>query len=598
MNDTTSAELRRLNRLYHASSRVSQAMVRAPSGEKVALQICQRLVNDGGFVLAWMGRRDAQTDALVPLCWSGTTGCDANQVLPPADGGAGAQSLAQAALSESKTVVWNDYAAASLALPGGPSAKNGGRGAAAAFPIQCAEGAPGVLCLYSSELNFFGGKELSLLEELAENVSQGLQHLEQEARQKAELSSERGFLHALMDNSWNFIYFKDLSSRFIRCSRAVHERFGLTHDQIIGKSDFDFFSDEHAQQAFADEQNIIRTGEAMVGKIEKETWKGGKDSWCITAKMPLRNDDGKIIGTMGISKDLTAVKEAEAKLAEMHGQLVEASRVAGMAEVATSILHNVGNVLNSVNVSSSVLGEKIRNSRIANVAKVASLLKENAADLPGFLASPKGRPLPSYLSELATHLAAEREEMLRELQFLASNIEHIKEIVAAQQGYARTAGVVESIRLPDLVDDALEMHKGALGRHSIKVIREYNDTPPILVDKHKVLQILINLLHNSKYAVDEGAPPEKRVIVRVENQVPDHVRVSVIDNGIGIPKEHLSRVFEHGFTTRKDGHGFGLHSGAITARELGGALTAHSEGLGRGAQFVLELPVEPRKTTL
>jgi signal transduction histidine kinase len=118
------------------------------------------------------------------------------------------------------------------------------------------------------------------------------------------------------------------------------------------------------------------------------------------------------------------------------------------------------------------------------------------------------------------------------------------------------------------------------------------------VDKHKVLQILINLLHNSKYAVDEGAPPEKRVIVRVENQVPDHVRVSVIDNGIGIPKEHLSRVFEHGFTTRKDGHGFGLHSGAITARELGGALTAHSEGLGRGAQFVLELPVEPRKTTL
>jgi len=173
-----------------------------------------------------------------------------------------------------------------------------------------------------------------------------------------------------------------------------------------------------------------------------------------------------------------------------------------------------------------------------------------------------------------------------------------QEIVAAQQGYARTAGVVESIRLPDLVDDALEMHKGALGRHSIKVIREYNDTPPILVDKHKVLQILINLLHNSKYAVDEGAPPEKRVIVRVENQVPDHVRVSVIDNGIGIPKEHLSRVFEHGFTTRKDGHGFGLHSGAITARELGGALTAHSEGLGRGAQFVLELPVEPRKTTL
>ena len=598
MRDNTSAELRRLNRLYYASSRVSQAMVHAPEGENVAPEICRRLVSDGGFVLAWIGRREAPTGAIVPLCWSGPGGCDADQIRLLADGGADTGGPAQAALSEAKTVVWNDFAARSLALPFAPLAKSAAIGAAAAFPIQCAEGVAGVLCLYASEVNFFCGKEISLLEDLAEDLSRGLRHLEQEARQKAELSSERGFLHALMDNSWNFIYFKDLNSRFIRCSRAVHERFGLTHDEIIGKSDFDFFRDEHAQQAFADEQNIILTGEAMVGKIEKETWKGGKDSWCITAKMPLRNDAGEIIGTMGISKDLTAVKEAEIKLAEMHGQLVEASRVAGMAEVATSILHNVGNVLNSVNVSSSVLGEKIRNSRVGNVTKLAVLLKENAADLPGFLAGPKGSQLPAYLSELAAHLAAERDEMLRELQSLASNIEHIKEIVAAQQSYARTAGVLESIHLPDLVEDALNMHKGALGRHSVKVIREYSDTPPILVDKHKVLQILINLLHNSKYAVDEGGAPEKRIIVRVEKQDSNGVRVSVIDNGIGIARENLSRVFEHGFTTRKSGHGFGLHSGALTAKDLGGALTAHSDGLGRGAKFVLELPIEPRKKNL
>jgi signal transduction histidine kinase len=269
-----------------------------------------------------------------------------------------------------------------------------------------------------------------------------------------------------------------------------------------------------------------------------------------------------------------------------------------MAEVATSILHNVGNVLNSVNVSCSVVSDKIRDSRIGNVTKLAALLNDHAADLPAFLSSPKGRQLPAYLSELATHLAAERDQILLELQSLASNIDHIKEIVASQQSYARTAGLVESVLLPDLVEDALAMHKGALGRHSVKVFREYNDTPPLLVDKHKVLQILINLLHNSKYAVDEGAPPEKRVTVRIEKNGGNTVRVSVIDNGVGIPKEHLSRIFEHGFTTRKGGHGFGLHSGALTARELGGTLTAYSDGLGRGAKFVLELPVEPRKTTL
>ncbi len=298
------------------------------------------------------------------------------------------------------------------------------------------------------------------------------------------------------------------------------------------------------------------------------------------------------------SIEFTAVEEAQASHSELRAQLAEASRVAGMAEAATSILHNVGNVLNSVNVSSSILGDKIRNSRIANVAKFAALLKDNAADLPGFLATPKGAQLPFYLSELAAHLATERDDMLRELQSLASNIEHIKEIVAVQQSYARAAGVLESVHLPDLVDDALKMFNSAWGRHSVKVIRQYSGTPPILVDKHKVLQILINLLHNAKHAVDEGNPPEKCVIVCVQQHAHDRVQISVADNGIGIPAPLLSRVFQHGFTTRKDGHGFGLHSGALTAREMGGTLTANSDGPGRGATFVLDLPMEHTISTL
>jgi PAS domain S-box-containing protein len=599
MNDTASIESGRFFRLCHASSRVSQALVHAASGEKAVPLICQQFVSDAGFLLAWIGRLDRQTGAIVPICWSGTIGGDIVD-LPelPDIGGADAGGLAQAALSGAKTAVWNDYPAQCPALPSGQTALEAGIGSGAAFPIQYADGTPGVLCVYSPELDFFGREEISVLEEMAENVSLGLRHLEQETREKAELIRERSFFRALLDNSWNFIYFKDLNSRFIRCSRAVHERFGLSHDQLVGKSDFDFFSGEHAQEAYNDEQNIIRTGQAIVGKIEKETWKDGKDSWCMTAKMPLHNEDGKIIGTVGVSKDFTAVKEAEAKLTEMHGQLVEASRVAGMAEVATSILHNVGNVLNSVNVSSSILGDKIRNSRIANVSKLAALFDANSADLPGFLASPKGAQLPLYLTELASHLTSERDEMLRELQSLSSNIEHIKEIVAAQQSYARTAGVLESVHLSDLADDALHMHKGAWGRHCVKIIREYSDTPPVLVDKHKILQILINLLHNAKYAVDDGNPPEKRVTVRLEKHAPDRVRISVIDNGVGIPAAQLSRIFEHGFTTRKGGHGFGLHSGALTAKEMGGSLTAHSDGPGQGAKFVLELPIEPKKTTL
>jgi signal transduction histidine kinase len=136
------------------------------------------------------------------------------------------------------------------------------------------------------------------------------------------------------------------------------------------------------------------------------------------------------------------------------------------------------------------------------------------------------------------------------------------------------------------------MNAGALVRHEIEVIREFLEVPAISVEKHKVLQILVNIIRNAKYACDESAAKEKRITLKVYWQDP-WVCIAVIDNGIGIPSENLTRIFNHGFTTRKDGHGFGLHSGALAASELGGALSVHSEGLGQGATFTLTLPLGP-----
>jgi signal transduction histidine kinase len=127
------------------------------------------------------------------------------------------------------------------------------------------------------------------------------------------------------------------------------------------------------------------------------------------------------------------------------------------------------------------------------------------------------------------------------------------------------------------------------------VLREYSPVPPILVDKHKVLQILVNLIRNAKYALDDRGHADKRLTLRIGLNGNNMVKIAVTDNGIGIPAEHLTRVFEHGFTTRKEGHGFGLHNGALAARDLGGSLTAHSEGPGKGATFVLELPLQPKE---
>lgn len=427
--------------------------------------------------------------------------------------------------------------------------------------------------------------------------SQGiLVDITERKRAEAALAFEQYLLKSLLDNSDDKIYFKDIDSKFIRCSVSMARVFAVEKpEDLIGKSDRDFFSDEHAIQAFEDEQKIIRTGESIVGKTEKETWPDGRVTWAITTKMPLRDQDGKITGTFGISKDITAVKEAEAKLQQVHRELLDASRQAGMAEVATSVLHNVGNVLNSVNVSTSLIADKMRNSKCANVVKVAALIRDNSADLGNFFANdPKGKQIPEYLAKLAARLAQEQEEILNEVESLVNNVVHIKEIVTMQQGYARAAGVMESLKPTDLVEDALRMNTGAMTRHNINVAREFNEVPPITTDKHKVLQILVNLIRNAKYACDDSGRQDKQITLRIWNG-DGRVKISVTDNGIGIPKENLTRIFNHGFTTRKEGHGFGLHSGAIAARELGGSLTVSSDGVGRGAAFVLELPANQQQ---
>jgi ligand-binding sensor domain-containing protein/signal transduction histidine kinase len=293
-----------------------------------------------------------------------------------------------------------------------------------------------------------------------------------------------------------------------------------------------------------------------------------------------------------LKNEIEERKRIESEVERIHRQLVDASRLAGQAEVASSVLHNVGNVLNSVNVSTTLIAERLQKLRLANLTKAAQLLQEHSEDPGRFLTSdPRGSRLPQYLQELAKHLGGEQQELLAEIDNLAQNVEHIKEIVAMQQSYAKISGAAEKVDASELVESALKMHSGAYRRHSIQVVREYEPVPRITIDRHKVLQILINIFQNAKYACDEGGRPEKKVIVRVQRRGEERLIFQVTDNGVGIAAENLTRIFSHGFTTRKNGHGFGLHSAALAAKQMGGTLTAHSDGPGTGATFALELPL-------
>lgn len=313
----------------------------------------------------------------------------------------------------------------------------------------------------------------------------------------------------------------------------------------------------------------------------------------LSSARPLVGPDGQTLGAVAVLEDITERKLAELELERVHKQLMAASRQAGMAEVATNVLHNVGNILNSVNISASLVTERIKQSKAPGLRRVAALLEEQGDRAGAFLASDeRGKQIPSYLTSLGEQLVADQAAALQELASLRDNLEHIKDTVSMQQSYAKLCGVIETVKVTDLVEDSLRLNAGAFVRHGVTLRREFGEVPPITVDKHKVLQILVNLVRNAKYACDESGRVDKLLTLRVEGMT-NGVRISVIDNGVGIAAENMGRLFTHGFTTRQSGHGFGLHSGALAAQELGGSLRAESKGPGLGATFILELPAGP-----
>ncbi len=288
------------------------------------------------------------------------------------------------------------------------------------------------------------------------------------------------------------------------------------------------------------------------------------------------------------------VLERTGQLRAAQDELVTTARRAGMAEIANNVLHNVGNVLNSVNISAGLVSVTLRDSKAQWVTRAVQLLNENAADLGTFLTTDeKGKALPGYLNRLAATLGTEQESMKKELASLTRSVDHLKEIVATQQSYAGASSVIDTVKVPELIEDALRMNLTELTRQQVTTVREYSDMPPLLLDKHLVLQILVNLIRNASQALGVMADRPHRMTLRAEiTDLADgrRLRISVADDGEGISPENLAQLFVHGFTTRKSGHGFGLHSCALAAAEMGGTLSARSDGPGRGAVFTLELP--------
>jgi len=291
-------------------------------------------------------------------------------------------------------------------------------------------------------------------------------------------------------------------------------------------------------------------------------------------------------------------KKAERELQTMRDRHVETARQAGMAEVASAVLHNVGNVLNSVNVSSNLIVDKLNLLGISDLTQAAGLIESHLDDLGAFVTEDeRGRHLPNFLIELSRQMAACDTVIQEEARLMKQSVEHIGDIISVQQSNAGLSGLVENVRLADILDEAIRINLASAHRHHLDVVREFEHVPTVAIDRQKVLLVTVNLVSNARHALKACRKNDRRVVIRLLRHSASHARIEVEDNGVGIPPENLSRIFNHGFTTRKGGHGFGLHSAALTAKELGGELNAHSDGPDMGATFVFELPVNVVEAT-
>jgi signal transduction histidine kinase len=280
------------------------------------------------------------------------------------------------------------------------------------------------------------------------------------------------------------------------------------------------------------------------------------------------------------------------ELRDTQARLVEASRQAGRADVAAEVLHSVGNALNSVNVSAALVGEALAKSRTQNLPKVVAMLLEHRDDFGRFLRDdPRGQKLPDYFAQLAEVVEHENRCARDELAVLTRNVDRVKVIVDALQAQTRRGGeLIESFAVDALIADALQISAASYRDQAIVVVRRFDDLPPARLDRHKALQILIVLLANARDAVSVNRTDDRRITVHARRGTEGELEIAVEDNGCGIEPQHLERIFSLGFTTKERGHGMGLHFSACAARELKGRLTAHSEGKGSGASFLLALP--------
>ncbi|MDR3443593.1 MAG: ATP-binding protein [Legionella sp.] len=292
-------------------------------------------------------------------------------------------------------------------------------------------------------------------------------------------------------------------------------------------------------------------------------------------------------------------RSSQEKITALNANLMNMAHQEGMAEVAVSVIHNIGNVLNSVGVSVGIIKKEMSNSIYQKIGLIMEMLEKHQANLIEYFQNDEqGKLIPGYLMILFAEIQRNKVILDTEVQDLQQHYYIIKDILNAEDEITGPKSISTPVLLAEVMDSSIQtvMTADSMLTKQITLNKDYRYTSSIMTNKTNLMQIFVNLLKNAKESVmelKENMPRKINISITRKKNLKE-VELRIMDNGIGILPEHLPKIFTFGFTTKQKGHGFGLHNCALIAKQLGGTLEVKSNGFCKGAIFILTLPIDKK----
>lgn len=432
------------------------------------------------------------------------------------------------------------------------------------------------------------------------------------------IAQERILLRTLIDSLPDIIFVKDAEGKKIIANRAdVSSMRAKTEAEVIGKTDIELYPNEIGLRGYEDDMSVLKQGVSILNKEEFFLDDSGNKRWMLTSKIPVIDENGKIIRLLGIGHNITARKESEetlnklnqdllaqseelkalnAQLTKQKEQELEKAIAQGKFEIASEVLHDIGNALVGFGSYLNRINRAIELNNLDTVKNLAAFLKAQQATLATAIGTDKANALVTLTENLANTQSTNQQEIATSMTELLNIISHIQEILNIQRQFVRDHGSGSHERKPvniaNLIDNCRSMLFASMDRKGIQLKINVQPGLPIIKGDHtKLMQVILNVLKNSVEAIHVDTP-EKQITVAAA-AADEGIVLVVTDNGQGFTAETGSRFFERGFTTKKTGTGLGLYNCKSIIESHGGTFSIKSDGPGLGAVTTIKLEVDP-----